>query len=154
MTENLIHPLEQKPVNTAAKQPSQAVIIASIIALVVIFGIGSGYVLAKVVGPKGTGSSTMSAGGSSGGTSGGNSFGTKNTKLFPDSAEGILKSGGIDGEGTHHLERPGGKSQYVYLTSSSIDLTAVVGKKVKVWGKTYAAQTAGWLMDIGYLEVE
>ncbi len=79
--------------------------------------------------------------------------GVKNTKLFPDSAEGLLKEGGIDGEGSFHLERPGGESQNVYLTSSTIDLSQFVGEKVRVWGKTYKGEKAGWLMDVGYLEV-
>ena len=83
-----------------------------------------------------------------------NSYGQKNDKLCPDKAEGTIKSGGIDGEGTHHLVRKGGKDQYVYLTSSTVDLSLVENKKVVVWGKTYAAKTAGWLMDICYLEVK
>lgn len=83
-----------------------------------------------------------------------NAFGTKNEKRFPDSAEGTLKKGGVDGEGTHHLERKGGPSQNVYLTSSAVNLDQFVNKKVHVWGKTYSAQTAGWLMDIGYLELQ
>lgn len=82
------------------------------------------------------------------------SYGQKNTKLCPDQAEGTIKPGGIDGEGTHHLVRKGGKDQYVYLTSSTVDLSLVENKKVAVWGKTYAAKTAGWLMDICYLEVK
>lgn len=81
-------------------------------------------------------------------------FGQKNEKLCPDKAEGTLKPGGIDGEGTHHLVRKGGKDQYVYLTSSTVDLSKVQNKKVLVWGKTYAAQTAGWLMDVCYLEIK
>jgi len=81
-------------------------------------------------------------------------LGTKNTKLFPDDATGIVREGGVDGEGTHHLERKGGPSQNVYLTSSSVDLTKLVGKTVTVWGKTYAAEKAGWLMDVGYVEVQ
>ena len=72
---------------------------------------------------------------------------------FKDEAEGILKQGGIDGEGTHYLERPGGASQYVYLTSLSVPLDDYVDKKVKVWGETNKAQKAGWLMDVGRLEV-
>lgn len=83
-----------------------------------------------------------------------NSYGQKNSKLCPDQAEGTVKIGGIDGEGTHHLVRKGGKDQYVYLTSSTVDLSLVENKKVAVWGKTYAAKTAGWLMDICYLEVK
>ena len=72
---------------------------------------------------------------------------------FKDEAEGILKQGGIDGEGTHYLERAGGASQYVYLTSLLIPLDDYVDKKVKVWGETNKAQKAGWLMDVGRLEV-
>ncbi|MFZ1549532.1 MAG: hypothetical protein WAT44_03660, partial [Microgenomates group bacterium] len=76
------------------------------------------------------------------------------TKRFPDAAMGILKEGGIDGEGSYHLERPGGKSQNVYLTSSIVDLAKFVGKKIKVQGETFSGQTAGWLMDVGYVELQ
>ncbi len=82
------------------------------------------------------------------------SSGIKNSKSFPDTATGILKEGGIDGEGSYHLERPGGKSQNVYLTSSIVDLSKFVGKKVKVQGETFEAQTAGWLMDVGFVELQ
>ncbi len=82
------------------------------------------------------------------------SSGIKDTKRFPDSAVGILKEGGIDGEGSYHLERPGGKSQNVYLTSSIVDLSKFIGKKIKVQGETFEAQTAGWLMDVGYVELQ
>jgi len=80
--------------------------------------------------------------------------GIKDTKKFPDTATGILKEGGIDGEGSYHLERPGGKSQNVYLTSSIIDLSKFLGKKIKVQGQTFEAQTAGWLMDVGFVELQ
>jgi hypothetical protein len=72
---------------------------------------------------------------------------------FRDSAEGVLEVGGVDGEGTHHLVRDGGESQYVYLTSTVIDLESFVGKKVTVWGETISARKAGWLMDVGKLKV-
>jgi hypothetical protein len=65
-----------------------------------------------------------------------------------DTAEGELVEGGIGGEGTHHLEREGGPSKSVYLTSSVIDLESFVGKKVTVWGETLSAKKAGWLMDV------
>ncbi len=83
----------------------------------------------------------------------GESYGVEDTKVFTDSAEGEITSGGIDGEGSHHLVREGGESQYVYLTSSIIDLDQFVGRKVKVWGQTFEAQKAGWLMDVGRLEI-
>lgn len=80
--------------------------------------------------------------------------GSTNTKVFKDSAEGILEKGGIDGEGTHHLVRKEGHpDQNAYLISSVIDLDKFVGKKVKVWGETFKGEKAGWLMDVGKLEI-
>ncbi len=79
--------------------------------------------------------------------------GSKDTKAFPDLAEGDLEEGGIDGEGTHKLIRPGGESQTVYLTSSVVDLDEFIGKKVKVRGQTLSAKNAGWLMDVGLVEI-
>lgn len=79
--------------------------------------------------------------------------GVDDNKQYPNDAEGELTEGGIDGEGTHHLVRPGGDSQNVYLTSSNVDLDKFVGHKVKVNGKTFSAEKAGWLMDVGKLEV-
>lgn len=81
------------------------------------------------------------------------SVGISDKKTFKDSAEGILKEGGIDGEGNFHLERPGGISQNVYLTSATVDLSQQVGKKVRVWGETFSAEKAGWLMDVGLVEI-
>ncbi len=82
------------------------------------------------------------------------SAGIKDAKRFPDSAVGILKEGGIDGEGNFHLQRPGGESQNVYLTSSIVDLSEYLNKKIKVNGQTFESQTAGWLMDVGYVELQ
>ncbi len=80
-------------------------------------------------------------------------FGVNDSKSFSDIAEGELEKGGIEGEGAYHLVRPGGESQNVYLTSSTVDLSQMVGKKIKVWGKTQTAQYAGWLMDVGRVEI-
>ncbi|OGK62019.1 hypothetical protein A2334_04070 [Candidatus Roizmanbacteria bacterium RIFOXYB2_FULL_38_10] len=74
-------------------------------------------------------------------------------KTFKDKVEGKLKEGGIDGEGNFHLERPGGISQNVYLTSSTVDLMQYIGKKIRVHGETFKGQKAGWLMDVGLVEV-
>lgn len=79
-------------------------------------------------------------------------IGLPDKKRFPDKAEGLLREGGIEGEGNFHLERKGGESQNVYLTSSIVDLSPLVGKKVRVWGETFQGQKAGWLMDVGYVE--
>jgi len=79
--------------------------------------------------------------------------GITDEKTFRDKAEGILREGGINGEGNFHLQRPGGESQNVYLTSSTVDLSLYIGKKVRVWGETFAGEKAGWLMDVGLIEV-
>ncbi len=68
-------------------------------------------------------------------------------------AEGVLKEGGIKGEGNYHLERPGGASQTVYLTSTTIDLQPMIDKKVHVWGETLSAVSAPWLMDVVKVKV-
>ncbi len=80
-------------------------------------------------------------------------YGSSDEKSFKDSAEGTLEKGGVDGEGSHKLIRPGGDSQTVYITSSIINLDQFSGRKVKVWGQTYKAQKAGWLMDVGRVEI-
>ena len=49
--------------------------------------------------------------------------------------------------------RPGGESQNVYLTSSVVDLDLFVDHKIRIWGETFSAQKAGWLMDVGRVEV-
>lgn len=83
----------------------------------------------------------------------GKTFGSNDTDTFKDSAEGVVKEGGIDGEGQFHLVRPGGDSQNVYMTSSLVDLSLFIDRKVKVWGQTQTARKAGWLMDVGKVEV-
>lgn len=75
-------------------------------------------------------------------------------KTFKDNSSGILREGGMEGEGNFHIERPGGKSQNVYLTSSTVDLSKYVGKKVRVWGQTFQGNKAGWLMDVGLVEIQ
>lgn len=83
----------------------------------------------------------------------GDVFGVQDTSTFKDSAEGYLEIGGLDGEGSHKLLRPGGASQTVYLTSSVTDLDVFDGMEVKIWGETFKGQKAGWLMDVGRVEV-
>ena len=79
--------------------------------------------------------------------------GVVDKKTFRDQATGTLREGGINGEGSFHLERPGGESQNVYLTSSTVDLSKYIGKKVRVYGETFAGEKAGWLMDVGFIEI-
>lgn len=114
--------------------------------VIVLAGIGTGWYLAgnrlgggKQVSPGITQSPTEA--------------GTEDTSVFKDTATGKLVEGGIEDEGTYHLEREGGTDQYVYLFSTVIDLQSFVGKKVQVWGQTQAAKRAPWLMDVGRVKV-
>ena len=118
--------------------------------IIILLGVGSGYLLAN--NKNGTGSS---AGLSLGGLTNSSSkvVGSNDLKTFKDSAEGVLEDGGKEGEGQFHLVRPGGESQYVYMTSSLVDLSQFMKKKIKVWGQTQKAQKVGWLMDVGRVEV-
>ncbi|MBI2029695.1 hypothetical protein HYT02_04720 [Candidatus Gottesmanbacteria bacterium] len=129
----------------ALAKKQKAGMIAGVI-VIIFAGILSGYFLS---GAKGTGPS-----GTSGTVNSEKVVGSTNTQEYPDLAEGTLEVGGIDGEGTHRLIRPGGDSQTVYLTSSVVDLDQFVGKEVKVWGETHTAQKAGWFMDVGRVEVK
>jgi hypothetical protein len=87
--------------------------------------------------------------------SGPQEMGIKDTRVFRDSAEGKVKvnDGSVTTEGSHKLIRPGGESQTAYLTSSVVDLNLFVDKCVQVWGETFQAEKAGWLMDIGRVKL-
>lgn len=118
--------------------------------IIAVLGVGTGYLLSRNSQQGGTSSLINSNGGSVGK---GTVVGSNDSKTFKDQAVGKLEKGGIEDEGQYHLVRPGGESQYVYLTSSVIDLSKFIGKKLKVWGETQKAQKAGWLMDVGKVEV-
>jgi len=119
-----------------------------LVVVVVLAGILTGWLIS---GGKGKSTALKTQGPSSVNSS--QEAGVSDESTFRDSAQGILREGGANGEGTHHLERDGGPSQNVYLTSSVIDLGAFVGKKVQVWGETISAAKAGWLMDVGKVKV-
>ena len=116
----------------------------------IFLGLLSGFILS---GSRGISTSSKNGIITSADISKGAVFGSDDTKTFNDTVSGILKKGGIDGEGAYHLVRPGGDSQNVYLTSAAVDLSLLIDKKIKVWGQTQKAQVAGWLMDVGRVEV-
>jgi hypothetical protein len=139
--------LSQKPENMNSIF-TKSLFIFLIVA--VVLGIGTGYIFRA----KGNTGNTLTSGTiDSSNISKGTVVGSNDTKTFKDTATGTLKNGGINGEGQYHLARSGGDSQNVYLTSSSVDLSKFVGKKIKVWGQTQTAQYAGWLMDVGRVEI-
>lgn len=122
---------------------------------VLLVGLGSGYLLKNK-----TGSAVRSDGPviarnvPEAGLKEGDIIGMQDVNTFKDSSTGVLQKGGVDGEGSHHLLRPGGVSQTVYLTSSVIDLDEFEGHQITVWGETFKGQRAGWLMDVGRVKVE
>jgi hypothetical protein len=118
--------------------------------IVAVLGVGTGYML-SVSGSDSKLSGVKNLTG--GGPQSGRIFGVESTEDLDNPAEGILKEGGIDGEGQYHLEREGGTSQYVYMTSANVDLSQFLNKKIRVWGKTQTAKKAGWLLDVMRVEV-
>ncbi len=139
--DQVIKPMEEPKLRSGNKSG----ILLIVIFFAVVFGVASGFGIVKFKGGNGMVGEKIKTS---------KEVGIKDEKTFSDSAEGKLVKGGIEGEGTHHLERAGGPSQNVYLNSSVVDLNQFVGKKVKVYGQTNAAKTAGWLMDVGRVEIK
>ena len=131
--------------STSTDNKVKPAVFLAMVAVAVMLGVGVGFLPGLF--NKDAAPTTVNESGES------QSAGIVDKKTFSDSAEGVLREGGIDGEGNFHLERPGGKSQNVYLTSSTVDLSPYIGKEVKVWGQTFEGEKAGWLMDVGLVEV-
>ncbi len=148
-------PQKQDDVFHSMNGKSDVILTPGVIILFLILilgGIATGYFLSQK-GVSGGGSSTATTATNSNALQKGVMYGSTDTQTFKDMAQGVLQVGGIDGEGQYHLVRPGGDSQNVYMTSSLVDLSRFVGHKVQVWGQTQTAQHAGWLMDVGRVEV-
>lgn len=125
--------------------------LLGLLLVVAVLGIGTGYLLAQNAGEgglSGVGSKLKAGVAGKGAT-----FGEKYSDEYDGPAEGLLKEGGIDGEGQYHIERGESETQWVYLTSQTIDLSQFVNKNVKVWGETHKALKAPWLMDVTGAEV-
>jgi hypothetical protein len=155
-TENI----KEKP--TSLNMPKQNIkILAAMSIVAILAGIGTGYGGFKLQTQAGGGSANVGGSGDGeiqqvakeGSINVGDVFGLDDVDTFKDSAEGYLELGGLDGEGSHKLLRPGGISQTVYLTSSVTDLDKFDGMEVNIAGETFKGQKAGWLMDVGRVEV-
>jgi len=81
--------------------------------------------------------------------------GIDNPDVYKDRTQGRLEENNNKDipEGSHRLIRPGGEDQIAYLTSSILDLNLFLGECIEIWGETHAAQKAGWLMDVGRVEL-
>jgi len=155
-----IQPVSQKVYQVTDKKGSfmRGAGLVGVLVIIVLAGVGTGYGLSRVFGNTGTGGSDSDISAAPGSLSAnqvevGKLYGTVDEKKFPDTSEGIVEKGGVDGEGTHHLIRPGGASQTVYMTSSVVDLDLFNGHKVIVQGETFSAQKAAWFMDVGNVKV-
>ncbi len=145
----ILHTMNE-PEKTAPAFPMGAVI--GVIVAAVLLGVLSGFIATKFTSNAAPSSKEVGKAGDV--AAGGQSAGIKDTKTFKDKAEGVLREGGFEGEGSYHIEqKPNQPDQNAYLTSTAVDLSAFVGKKVRVWGQTFTAEKAGWLMDVGYIEV-
>ena len=131
------------------KTGSKSLLIVVGLLVVVMAGVGTGWLLSGRTAKGGSVPEKVAPGAESDPME----AGIADEETFRDSAEGILEEGGIDGEGTHHLVREGGPTKYVYLTSTVIDLESFKGKTVMIWGETISARHAGWLMDVGKIKV-
>ncbi len=142
----IVEPIDPvKKGDTVMKTRSSRMIIG-VYVLLALLGIGTGYLLSRAT--------VTGTGGLPANVAADKVSGSSDTTTFKDTAVGVIQKGGTDGEGTHSLVRDGGPSQTVTLLSSVVDLDQYVGKKVKVFGQTMAAQKAAWLMDVGRIELQ
>lgn len=141
---NILHNLEPEAIKNPKKKK---IILGLATTLVLVAGSLTGYFLSR------QGQQTsITESGMPGKIKAGAEEGSADQKTFRDTTEGVLKKGGLEDEGTHHLIR-GDESQTAYLTSSVIELDKYVDMKVQVWGETFAAKKAGWFMDVGRIKV-
>ena len=145
-------PLSDNNDHLMRSSSSKLVIVLSVVAIVAGAATGFGGFKLKSKGGLLPSPSNLQRIAEEGQIKAGDVFGV-NAQTFKDSAEGYLEIGGIDGEGSHKITRAGGISQTVYLTSSITDLDKFDGMEVKIWGETFKGQSAGWLMDVGRIEI-
>ena len=152
--ESTLNPVNQPVVRKIDTSSSlkKNIILGLVSVMVVLAGIGSGYLLSGVGNNKSNSGSNSNAG-SNKIIVGTNEAGIADESKFSTTTDGELAEGGIGGEGNYHLIRGVGPSQYAYLTSSSVDLAPFVGKKVQIWGETMSGKKAGWLIDVGKIKV-
>lgn len=158
-TKSTVDSSVQFPVKTNTNNMSKKSTIINVVIFVLVATLGfySGATLKGRAGSKLVGSADLKdiqADIPTTGAKVGDIYGSADEKAFNTTATGVLDKGGLNGEGTHKLVRPGGVSQTVYMTSSVVDLDTLVGHQITVWGETFKGQKVGWLMDVGRVKVE
>lgn len=144
--------IEEFPNSSSKRSLKEILLPAGVILIIILAGTGTGYLLS---GQRKTGAQVIKTMDGAQVVQGPKEVGIKDERVFRDSAEGRIEVNdrSLVEEGSHRLIRPGGESQTAYLTSSVIDLNQFVGECVEVWGETFAAQKAGWLMDVGRVKI-
>lgn len=149
----------KEPMKSRLSNQPQMKVLAGLAVAAIIAGVATGYggfkLQTTASGPKDLtdGGNIQQVAEEASAVAVGDVFGVNDPDTFKDSAEGYLEIGGLDGEGSHKLLREGGESQTIYLTSSITDLDTFDGMQVKINGETFKGQKAGWLMDVGRVEV-
>lgn len=127
-------------------------VFLAVVVIALIAGVSSGYVLAKNTQHS---TSTTTASSTNSETTATVKSAAQDSQTFRDFATGVIQKKPVTGddysEGAYQLVRDG--QDPVALTSSVIDLSQYVGKKVTVYGETQQAIQAGWLMDVGKVVV-
>lgn len=137
-----------------AKKSTNSLKIILLALTVVLLGIGTGYGLAKMgSSAPGVETPTTNTPIESDQIEVGKVYGSQ-INGFTDEAAGVIVDGGINGDGTHRLLRPGGESQIVCLTSDVLDIDLFLDHKVTVWGETFNTLKCGWFMNVGRVEVQ
>lgn len=150
-----IDPVQTKISNRPQGESMKLPVVIGVFVILIGAGIGTGWGANKLFGASDSTKQQTAAPGtlSAEQVVVGQVYGNGDDNRYKDVSEGVIQAGGIDGEGTHHLVRPGGASQTVYLTSSVVDLDLFVGDKVQLRGETFSAQKAAWFMDVGAVKV-
>lgn len=149
--------------NLSTSQPKNKLISLPLIFIVIIVAVTSGFWISRLIPSSSSGSPFNLAGNKNSAVSADNISNASQLEVgklygnlgvdFKDTATGTLEKGNINGEGTHILNREGGLSQRVSLTSSAVDLDLFIGKKVEVKGQTNSSNKTGWLMDVGAIKI-
>jgi hypothetical protein len=135
----------------SSPKPAFSMKLVAVLLVIALLGIGTGFGFAKMnAGERGISGEELTKDTE---IKVGERYGDGDTKTFKDNAEGVIKEGGIDGEGQFTLIQSNNPDNPAALTSSTVDLSLFIDRKVKIWGQTFEAEKAGWLLDVGQLEV-
>ncbi len=153
---NLSTPKNSSASKTSSGFPLYLIVLVSVAALITGYGLSRVFPQGQTSGPLLTlgGNQTVSTDSITGQSQlqVGTVYGSQDD-TFKDFATGSVQEGGINGEGTHTLIREGGPSQSAALTSSTVDLSLFVGKKVEIKGQTNKSNKVSWLLDVGNIKI-